>query len=173
MSSQGKDRKKAWKDRQDAMGNKSITVMISGEAKDLLDEEREKTGETTAKILERALLNLLGGPRVARAQGQIQFDTLKVAVKDLTKIARRLEELAKGDPLRNDLFKDTCTREQKGEIYGAVERFMTFHGREEVPRLISRFLNSNAKYRSWSDRGQWNEEDINTLVKLLERQSRS
>jgi hypothetical protein len=173
MPSQGKERKKAWKERQDAKGNKSITVMISGEAKDLLDGERENTGETTAKIVEKALMNLLGGPGRAEAQGKIKSDTLKAAVKDLAKIVGRLEGLTKGNPFKSDLFKDTCTREQKEEIYESVERFMTFHGREELPRLISRFFNGNAKYRSWSDRGQWNEEDITTLTKLLERHPRS
>ena len=47
------------KEKHELEGKKSITIKMSAELRNLLDTKRELTGETTAKILERAVANLV------------------------------------------------------------------------------------------------------------------
>jgi hypothetical protein len=52
------DRIKRWRERQKAEGKSSFTVLLSQEAREYLAEEKEKTGETYAVIVEKALQTL-------------------------------------------------------------------------------------------------------------------
>ncbi len=54
----GSDRVKNWRERRKAEGKASVTVLLSQEVRNILREEKEKTGESYAVIIERALLNL-------------------------------------------------------------------------------------------------------------------
>lgn len=49
------DRTRDWRERQKAEGKTSITVLLSQEARSFLTEEKEKTGESYAVIVEKAL----------------------------------------------------------------------------------------------------------------------
>lgn len=49
------DRIKRWREKQKAEGRTSFTVLLSQEARDILSEEKERTGESYAVIVERAL----------------------------------------------------------------------------------------------------------------------
>jgi len=55
-----KRRFKRYKERQEAQGKRHISGMISAEAYDLLCRERDKTGDSTATIIEKALLGFYG-----------------------------------------------------------------------------------------------------------------
>ncbi len=52
------DRIKRWRERQKAEGKSSFTVLLSREAREFLAEEKEKTGESYAVIVEKALQSL-------------------------------------------------------------------------------------------------------------------
>jgi len=52
------DRIKRWRERQKAEGKSSFTVLLSQEAREFLAEEKEKTGESYAVIVEKALQSL-------------------------------------------------------------------------------------------------------------------
>jgi hypothetical protein len=52
------DRIKRWRERQKAEGKTSFTVLLSQEARTILTEEKEKTGESNAAIVERAIKTL-------------------------------------------------------------------------------------------------------------------
>lgn len=52
------DRIKDWRERQKAEGKTSVTVLLSQEARLFLAEEKEKTGESYAVIVERSLLTV-------------------------------------------------------------------------------------------------------------------
>jgi hypothetical protein len=54
----GADRIKGWRERQKAEGKTSITVLLSQEARVILTEEKEKTGESYTVIIEKALQTL-------------------------------------------------------------------------------------------------------------------
>lgn len=49
------DRIRRWRERQKAEGKSSFTVLLSQEAREFLTEEKEKTGESYAVIVEKAL----------------------------------------------------------------------------------------------------------------------
>ena len=55
-SERGRQRK--WRLRQKEKGLKPVAGMVSGEAFAILKKEKQKTGETVSRILEKALLNL-------------------------------------------------------------------------------------------------------------------
>jgi len=52
------DRIRRWRERQKAEGKTSFTVLLSQEAREFLAEEKEKTGESYAVIVEKALHTL-------------------------------------------------------------------------------------------------------------------
>jgi len=52
------DRIRRWRERQKAEGKTSFTVLLSQEAREFLAEEKEKTGESYALIVEKALHTL-------------------------------------------------------------------------------------------------------------------
>jgi hypothetical protein len=52
------DRIKRWRERQKAEGKSSFTILLSQEAREFLTEEKEKTGESYAVIVEKALQTL-------------------------------------------------------------------------------------------------------------------
>jgi len=52
------DRIRRWRERKKAEGKSSFTVVLSHQAREILAEEKEKTGESYAVIMEKALLGL-------------------------------------------------------------------------------------------------------------------
>ena len=52
------DRVRCWRERQKAEGKTSLTVLLSQEARGILAEEKGKTGESYAVIVEKALQTL-------------------------------------------------------------------------------------------------------------------
>lgn len=52
------DRIRRWRERQKAEGKTSFTILLSQEAREFLVEEKEKTGESYAIIVEKALHTL-------------------------------------------------------------------------------------------------------------------
>ena len=49
---------KRWRERRRAEGKKSFTLVLSKESQEILDSEKEMTGETYSAIVEKALLGL-------------------------------------------------------------------------------------------------------------------
>lgn len=58
MALSNKERQKLWKERQKSDGKKMITIMLSDEAYNLLNETKKETGELFPNIIERAILKL-------------------------------------------------------------------------------------------------------------------
>jgi hypothetical protein len=52
------DRIRRWRERQKAEGKTSFTVLLSQEAREFLAEEKEKSAESYAVIVEKALHTL-------------------------------------------------------------------------------------------------------------------
>jgi len=52
------DRIRRWRERKKAEGKSSFTVVLSHQAREILAEEKEKSGESYAVIMEKALLGL-------------------------------------------------------------------------------------------------------------------
>ena len=58
-----KERVKRWRDRCQMAGGHSLQVMLSPEARSVLESEREKTGESFTAIVNKAILLLREGLR--------------------------------------------------------------------------------------------------------------
>ena len=54
----GKERIRKWREKNEKEGKKTITVVISKDAHDILSIEKEKTGTKYGTIVEKALLNM-------------------------------------------------------------------------------------------------------------------
>ena len=55
-----RERQKRWRDRQQSMGKKQVSAMISLKAQLILNREKKRTGRTNSEIIETAIL-MLGG----------------------------------------------------------------------------------------------------------------
>ncbi len=53
----GKERQRRWKKRQQAKGLKPVTLMLSKEAKAILDTENLKSGKTLSMIADRIIVD--------------------------------------------------------------------------------------------------------------------
>lgn len=60
METPSKDRKWKCKERRPSDEKKAVSVMLSARTKKLIDQERKKTGETIADVIERAVDKLFG-----------------------------------------------------------------------------------------------------------------
>ena len=54
----GKERIRRWREKNEKEGKKTITVVISKDAHDILNNEKEKTGKNYGAIVEKARLNM-------------------------------------------------------------------------------------------------------------------
>jgi hypothetical protein len=85
------------KDKHGLENKKSITIKMSAELKNLLDTKRKLTGETIAKILERAVANLVNSNQTQPPYGNNQESHTRhfqEIAKDLRQIAHKIEKIA-------------------------------------------------------------------------------
>lgn len=61
----GSTRTRRWREKRAAEGKKSFTVLLSAEAQQIINSEKERTGDNYSEILERAL-------KALRSPGQIR-----------------------------------------------------------------------------------------------------
>ena len=53
-----RDRRAKWVQRQRVKGKKIVSAVLSRNAQDVLNSEKERTGESNSAVIERAILNL-------------------------------------------------------------------------------------------------------------------
>jgi len=53
----GRERQRRWRERRKSEGKKVLTITLSEEAKKILEEQKERTGQTLSSIIDRALIN--------------------------------------------------------------------------------------------------------------------
>ena len=68
MKISNRERQRKWKKKQESNGLRAVTVMLPNRIKDLIDEERQETGETIAGVIARAVINLVVSPETALNQ---------------------------------------------------------------------------------------------------------
>lgn len=83
------DRVRRWRERQKADGKKSFTVLLSRDAHMILAEEKARTGENYAVIVEKALAAMkkeaprrqsISAPPPLNLDGRMQVPTVAIAV---------------------------------------------------------------------------------------------
>ncbi len=55
-----RERQQRWRDRQQRLGKKQVSAMISLKAQLILNREKKRTGKTNSEIIEGAILKLAG-----------------------------------------------------------------------------------------------------------------
>lgn len=55
-----RERQKRWRNRQQHLGKKQVSAMISLKAQLVLTREKKRTGRTNSEIIEEAILKLAG-----------------------------------------------------------------------------------------------------------------
>ncbi len=148
------DRVKRWRERQKAEGKTSFTVLLSQEARVFLAEEKEKTGESYAVIVEKALQTLKKQgyrPPVLKHFPKREEVVARAAAKEHDPIATpvtRYENVAQTRILIDDLANyptlDDIEREQAGKEQNGVYDFKSNEG------LITRLLRaSTGRKKKW------------------------
>ncbi|MFC1830386.1 hypothetical protein ACFL0O_12350, partial [Thermodesulfobacteriota bacterium] len=56
-----RERQKRWRKKKLAAGNRQTLIMLTPEAQEVLNLEKDRTGETYVQIINRAIINLEEG----------------------------------------------------------------------------------------------------------------
>jgi hypothetical protein len=112
-----RQRQQRWRKRRQAEGRRSLTVMVSAEAKQILDRERARSGETLAQVIDRAVLALSKGKAENAAPPvEVQSDgrtlTVAVSLERLTGPAPRIDPSGKKRPSADVLLQRLISRKE-------------------------------------------------------------
>lgn len=179
MKTPNKQRQRKWKKKQVSNGLRAVTVMLPILIKDLIDHERKKTGDTIAKVIERAVINLLGSPAtapnrsIATASNDVLRDLppedMQQITDDLKSIVHRFEKLTDMKPL---VTRNTITVTNNGsekleqqdgypkEIYRLVRLLYNM----EVSHDEIAFTLNKRKYKTLSGDKEWKSGDIKAVL---------
>lgn len=123
MSKTDKERFKRWREKQKARGRKHISLILSLEATDKLNRERDRTGESIAQIINRLLLNL--GEVASKQKIDVASkQELDVTSKRLPVASKRTETKAKSliDPeILEEVKADPIDPEKQRKIDMVIE----------------------------------------------------
>ena len=179
MKTPNRERQRKWKQKQVSNGLRAITVMLPGRIKDLIDKEREETGDTMAKVIERAVINQLGSPTVASnrsvptvskdAHKDLQIEEVQQLTDDLKSVVLRFESLVGMKPsvisnkvsvTNDDEAKSQPQAEYRKEIYRLVR---LLHNMEISYDEIAFTLNKR-KYETLSGDNEWKTGDVKAVL---------
>jgi hypothetical protein len=142
------DRVKRWRERQKAEGKTSFTILLSQEAREFLAEEKEKTGESYAIIVEKALHTLKKQgyrPPVLRTFPKRDDAMARAAAREhyppvapVTSHENGVQPRILIDDLANYPSLEDIEREQTGKEQNGIYDLKTNEG------LITRLLRSSA-----------------------------
>lgn len=133
------DRPKKGTTKPAAKGKKSVSVMLEAETKDLIDQERQRTGETIAAVLERAVSALLG-PSAAQ---QTRDDKPDASDQKL------------------DFIKEHPNGPRIYEVVGM------YHNSKASAKNIAKALNYG-QFKTFSGNRKWTEEDVKEILDVVE-----
>ena len=143
------DRIRRWRERQKAEGKSSFTVLLSQEAREFLAEEKEKTGDSYAVIVEKALHTLKKQgyrPPVLRAFPKREEAVVRAAAREqhhppataVTSHENGAQSRILIDDLANYPSLEDIEREQTGKEQNGIYDLKSNGG------LITRLLRSSA-----------------------------
>jgi hypothetical protein len=139
MTSATKGRHKKSKTKKAAKGKKSVSVMLEAGTKDLIDQERKRSGETIASVIERAVSALLS-PATA-------------------------EQTHEDKPVASSEKLDFIKKHPNGpRIYEVVGMY---HNSGANAKKIALALNYG-KFKTFSGNKEWTEEDVKEILDVVE-----
>jgi hypothetical protein len=179
MKTPNRERQRKWKKKQVSNGMRAVTVMLPSLTKGLIDKERKETGETVAKVIERAVINLLGSAATASNRSieiaandvlrELPTEDMQQIAADLRNIVHRFAKLADIKPSVTS-NKLTVTNDGSGkpeqqavypkEIYRLVR---LLHNMEVSHDEIAFTLNKR-KYKTLSGDNEWKIGDVKEVI---------
>lgn len=159
-------------------GQKSITIKMSAELKNLLDTKRELTGETISKIFERAVTNLFNSdqtqPPYSNHQ-ELHTRQLQEIAKDLKQIAHKVDKLAVKRATKKHEALDIVVvgKKQSWQNHPQKERiFQVVRAMHRVGANLSMIASGlNLEGIKKSTRGaEWRETDVKKIVEEIKRE---
>jgi len=143
------DRIRRWRERKKAEGKSSFTVVLSQQAREILAEEKEKTGESYAVIMEKALLSLKKQgytPPVLRHFPRREEVLARAATQDPSPASNTSRVNHEGDRQPRILIDDLANYPTLGDIEReqAAKELNGAYDLKSSEGLITRLLRSSA-----------------------------
>ena len=179
MKTPNRERQRKWKQKQLSNGLRAVTIMLPTLIKDLIDKECKETGDTIAKVIERAAINLLSSPATAANRsiltasndglGELPPEDVQQMAGDLRSTVHRFEEMG---GMKHSVTSNKITvtsdgsqkpEQQNGypkEIYRLVR---LLHNMEVSHDEIAFTLNKR-KYKTLSGDNEWTLGDIKAVL---------
>jgi len=179
MKTPNRERQRKWKQKQLSNGLKAVTIMLPTLIKDLIDKECKETGDTIAKVIERAAINLLGSPATAANRsiltasndglGELPPEDVQQMAGDLRSTVHRFEEMG-GMKLSVTSNKITVTSdgsqkpEQQNGYPKEIYRLVRLLHNMEVSHDEIAFTLNKRKYKTLSGDNEWKLGDIKAVL---------
>ena len=179
MKTPNRERQRKWKKKQVSNGLRAVTVMLPILIKDLIDKERKETGDTIAKVVERAVISLLGSPAtasnrfIATASNDVLRDLpaedMHQIADDLKSIFHRFEKLAsmKASVTSNKISVTNDGSEKPYQQNGYPRKIYRLvrllHNMEVSHDEIALTLNKR-KYKTLSGDNEWKIGDVEAVL---------
>lgn len=153
--------------------------MLPSLVKDLIDNERKKRGETIAKVIERAVINLLGSPETASTRSiatasnnvlrDLSTEDMQRITDDLKRIVDRFENLADTEPsVTSNTTAVTNNGSEKFERQDGypkeIYRLVRLLHNMEVSHDEIAFTLNKRKYKTLSGDTEWKLGDIKAVL---------
>jgi len=155
--------------------------MLPAQIKDLIDRQREDTGETISKIIENAIVNLLAFPATTskgRPETQSSQHFKRLSANDMQQIAADLKRIldrfeqtgeekhgvtSNPKPVTNDNAEESVKKEEAStrEIYRLVRLLNNMEiGLDEIA-----FTLNKRNYKTLSGGNEWKAKDVQAVLK--------
>jgi len=179
MKTPNRERQRKWKQKQLSNGLRAVTIMLPTLIKDLIDKECKETGDTIAKVIERAAINLLSSPATAANRsiltasndglGELPPEDVQQMAGDLRSTVHRFEEMG-GMKLSVTSNKITVTSdgsqkpEQQNGYPKEIYRLVRLLHNMEVSHDEIAFTLNKRKYKTLSGDNEWTLGDIKAVL---------
>jgi hypothetical protein len=177
MAMSDAERYKKWRRKQSSLGRKPLTIILSRDARNKLDAERERTGDSIAKIIERLLMNLgtvASKPEQLNDKPTVASQPLKVASKRLRTApvseapADETWKFPNNLPMQNGLDLDLLAKVQAdpvdSEKQRKIELVLNLRTQGLSFQRIANYMNETGE-STISGRGMWRQGAVNKILK--------
>jgi len=179
MKISNRERQRKWKKKQVSNGLRAVTVMLPNCIKDLIDKERQKTGDTIADVIARAVINLLASPETASNQSFATASTnmsrglpteeMQQVTDELKGIVHRFEQLVETEPSVTSntmaVTNDGSVKIERQDDYPKeIYRLVRLLHNMEVSHDEIAFTLNKRKYKTLSGDNEWKLGDIKAVL---------
>ena len=179
MTIQNRERQRKWKQKQVLNGLRAVTVMLPKDIKDLIDRERQQTGDTIAGVIERAVINLLASaemisntsvePDSSNVQRGVPTEEIRQIAAEFKGIVHRMEKLTDTESaVTSNPMAVTNDGSEKIEWQDSypkeIYRLVRLLHNMEVSHDEIAFTLNKRKYKTLSGENEWKLGDIKAIL---------